>query len=493
MGIIERQTIKGTVYSYLGVIIGFVNLAILSPKIFTTDQIGLTQVMVAIAIILAQVGGLGFNNVTNRLFPYFRNYENNHNGFLSLSFLVTFSGFLISLAVLLLYMPRFIEANADRSLLLSNFAYYIPVLLGLLMMFTLLDSFCRVLFNAVIGTFLKDFLLRLINLGLILLFCINLIDFDRYILLYILSYAVPSIVMIIYLIGKGELRFTGFGSFIDKNLRKQIISLSLFGIIAGLSGIAIANIDKYMVNDFEGLGSAGIYSIAVYFATLILIPGRALGKASVPVIAEAWKRNDLKEISMVYSKSSINQFLFGMLIFLGISGNLDNIFRILPPEYGAGGMVVILFGLANLINTSSGVSANIMGTSHIYRIQTYLMIFLIALVITTNIIFIPLLGISGAALASLISMVFYTGLRVFILKRKFGLWPYNIKHLVTIILGAVTYLLVSLVPPSGLIPDLILRSFLISIIFGAGVYLLNISVEVNAIGRTIISFFKRDQ
>ena len=121
MGIIERQTIKGTVYSYLGVIIGFINLAILSPKLFTTDQIGLTQVMVAIAIILTQVGGLGFNNVTNRLFPWFRNYENGHNGFLSLSFLVTFSGYIIALVALLLYMPGFIETNADRSLLLSNF------------------------------------------------------------------------------------------------------------------------------------------------------------------------------------------------------------------------------------------------------------------------------------------------------------------------------------------------------------------------------------
>ncbi|MCD4769847.1 MAG: polysaccharide biosynthesis C-terminal domain-containing protein, partial [Bacteroidales bacterium] len=290
-----------------------------------------------------------------------------------------------------------------------------------------------------------------------------------------------------------EFRFTGFGGFIDKNIRKQIISLSLFGIIAGLSGIAIANIDKYMVNHFEGLGSAGIYSIAVYFAALILIPGRALGKVAVPIIAEAWKRNDLKEINMVYSKSSINQFILGMLIFLGVLGNLDNILRILPPEYGTGGLVIILFGLANLINSSSGVSANILGTSHIYKIQTYLMIFLIALVIITNIIFIPLLGISGAALASLISMVIFTGLRVFILKRKFGFWPYNYKHLVTIILGAITYIIVYMVPQTGLIPDLIIRSLLISIIFGAGVYLLNISVEVNTKGRTIISYFKRNQ
>ena len=41
MGIIQRQSIKGSIYSYIGAGLGFLNLAILSPKFFTTDQIGL--------------------------------------------------------------------------------------------------------------------------------------------------------------------------------------------------------------------------------------------------------------------------------------------------------------------------------------------------------------------------------------------------------------------------------------------------------------------
>jgi len=59
MGIIQRQSIKGSIYSYIGAFLGFVNLAILAPKIFTTDQIGLTQVLVSLATIFAQLGTLG--------------------------------------------------------------------------------------------------------------------------------------------------------------------------------------------------------------------------------------------------------------------------------------------------------------------------------------------------------------------------------------------------------------------------------------------------
>ena len=161
MGIIQRQTIRGTFYSYLGVVIGFINLAILSPKVFSSEQIGLTQVLIATSAILAQIGGLGFSNVTNRLFPWFRNRKSGHNGFLSLSLLVTIGGFLVSALVIVIYLPRFEDANKVRSALLSDYAYYIPVLLGMTMLFTLLDNFCRVLFNAVIGTFLKEFLQKL--------------------------------------------------------------------------------------------------------------------------------------------------------------------------------------------------------------------------------------------------------------------------------------------------------------------------------------------
>ncbi|MHA1695338.1 MAG: hypothetical protein ACTSUG_08765 [Candidatus Helarchaeota archaeon] len=48
MGIIQKQTIKGTIYTYLGVALGFVNIGLLTPKIFSTDQIGLTNILVAI-------------------------------------------------------------------------------------------------------------------------------------------------------------------------------------------------------------------------------------------------------------------------------------------------------------------------------------------------------------------------------------------------------------------------------------------------------------
>jgi len=464
----------------MGVILGFINLAILSPLIFTSDQIGLTQVMIAIATILSQIGSLGFNNVTNRLFPYFRSSGEGHNGYLSLAFLITVTGFIICLIGLVLYMPSFIESNQEKSELLSDYAWYIPVLVGFIMLFSVLDNYCKVLFNAVLGTLLHDFVLRLIILLLVLSFYFGFIDFSTYVLLFVIAQAIPALIIIIYLLYRGEFRFTGFRGFITPDLRRQMLSLSVFGIIAGLSSIALTSIDKYMVNSFEGLGDAGIYSIAVYFATLILIPARSLGKIAVPIVSEAWKSDDRKVIQEVYYKSSINQLLIGLLIYVGILANMNNIFRILPPEYAKGEMVIIFFGLANLVSASAGACKIILSTSSHYRYQTYLMIVFIIVVIASNMVLIPAMGITGAAIAALISMVIYTGLTVIALWQFFGLWPFLFKHLIAIISTIIIYLLASLIPEMSLIIDILIRSMVIVLAFGAVVMLFDMSEDLKA-------------
>ena len=71
MGIIAKQTIKGSVFSYLGVVLGGINVAILYPRILSEDQIGLINILIALSAIFAQFSSLGINGVTNYFFHHF--------------------------------------------------------------------------------------------------------------------------------------------------------------------------------------------------------------------------------------------------------------------------------------------------------------------------------------------------------------------------------------------------------------------------------------
>ncbi|NCB60165.1 MAG: hypothetical protein EOM46_22405 [Gammaproteobacteria bacterium] len=95
MGIIIKQSIRGSVWSYLGVLVGFVTTSYLFPNYLSTDAVGLLGLLMAWSMLFAQISSLGFHGVTSRLFPYFRNRENGHNGFLFIAFMVMIAGFIL--------------------------------------------------------------------------------------------------------------------------------------------------------------------------------------------------------------------------------------------------------------------------------------------------------------------------------------------------------------------------------------------------------------
>jgi O-antigen/teichoic acid export membrane protein len=479
MGIIQKQTLKGSIYSYAGVIIGFLNMGILAPRIFTSEQIGLTQVMLSIATIISQLGNLGFIDLSNRLFPWFRDSSNHNKGFLGLGLLITTAGTLIVTLLLIFNLDLVVNSYSEKVSLLNEYSALIPLLLILSIWFSFFDNYVKILYNAVLGTFLRDLLVRIFNLALILLFFFRIIDFDLYVLLYVLNQGLPPlIVLVIYMHRRSELVPGKFWLWMDRGMVRQIVSLSFYGIVVGISGIAISNIDKVLINYFMGLEEVGIYTISFFFATIIMIPGRSLGKIAIPVIADAWKRNDLKMISDIYSKSCLNQIAVGVLLVSGIIGNLNNIYRILPQEYSGGEWIIILISLANFVSNATGASIYILGSSEYYRYQTYLMLFLIALILLSNFLLIPAMGIEGAALASLISMIISSVLRVYLIYLKTGLWPFRMKDLLLILSGVIFTAASMLLPVLPVIPDILIRSSIIAIPFLGTVYYLNLSEEI---------------
>lgn len=480
MGVIKHQAIKGSVWSYLGVVIGFVNLVVLSQEFMTTEQIGLTQILVSIATILSQVGTLGMANVAIRLFPHFRNDQNKHNGFIGLSIWIGFAGFLIMFLIAYLGEDKIVASNsAKSSLLISNYFYTFPLIFFMLF-FTLFDTYNRMLLNAVLGTFLKEFVLRIANTILIILFIFKIINFDCYVLGYVASQGIPTLVLGIILALKGQLTLKINSSFLNRKLKLEIFDIALFGILSGLSSMVMQNVDRIMVNHFVGLDAVGIYSIAFFFGTLILIPQRAISNISTTVIANSWKLNDIETIKTVYKKSSISQLLIGVLLFVGIWGNIDNVFILLKDEYAAGKWVIFFISLSNLIIVYLGNSYYILITSSKYRVAMWFIVMLILLVILTNFIFIQLWGISGAAFASFLSMALYQlGMSCYVFL-KFKIVPDFRNAILIILVGIMAYSIVYFFPAiSNFWIDIVVRSLFILLLYCIPLYFLRVSVDVN--------------
>jgi len=480
LGIIRKQSIYGTIYSYIGVILGFVVIAILFPRILSTEQVGLLKVLVSYSVLFAQFAGLGFNAVTVKLFPYFRDKQKKHHGFLGLALLVSLAGFIIAALVYLFMRSYLIEQSEGKSELFNSYFYYVVPLIFFTLLFNVFDTYYRVLYNAVKGILVKEVIQRVGLLVVILIFYFGYIDFHTTVLLYLLVLVFPSLLLLASLIKNKQLFLKPDFGFIDKDMKNQMVSVGFYGIIASYSGVLVMNIDVLMVNDMLGLSAAGIYTVTFYFGALILVPLRTMGKISSVVIADSWKANDLDNIRSIYKKSSLSLSVVGLLLFIGIWGNIDNVFQIVKDDYLPGKMVIFYIGIANLFDIALGVNPQIIVNSKYYKYLSYFLSAFAVLLIVTNLMLIPKYGIVGAAIASLISKFIYNFVKFVFLYKKFRFQPFSYRHILLIIIAVASYWISTLIPAfSNYIVDIIIRSSIIFTLFVVPVYFFKISDDIN--------------
>lgn len=490
MGIIIKQSIKGSIWSYLGVAVGFVTTAYLFPNYLTTDTVGLFGLLLSWSLLFAQFSSLGFHGVTSRLFPYFRNKEKGHNGYLFIAFMVMLAGFILFLIFFWFFRPYLVESNLEKS---KMFADYIDLLIPLTLfalLFVQLDTFNKLLYNAVFGTFLQEFLQRILIFTVTLLFVLNVLNLHQLVLAYVIAVCAKTVVLIGFLLANGELNVKPNLKFIDPKLRKEMISVAAYSILTGLGGSIVFNIDKILVNQLLGLSATGVYTIAFFFGTLVIIPSRPLLRITGTLIADAWKRNDVAYIADVYKKSCLNQFIIGAFLFGGIWINIDNILIILGPDYADAKWVIFFIGLAYLVDMATGANAQIIAYSQYYKVALYFILVLIVLVVASMFFLIKVWGITGGAVAIALSFTINNLIRFVFLKMKFQLQPFSLRFFLVFAAFFLAFFASGLIPDLPLVWSILAKSSAFTLVFGMAVFGFNVSEDASETVKKALDIFK---
>jgi O-antigen/teichoic acid export membrane protein len=480
VGIIEKQATKNTIFSYAGAALGFLSV-VYSTRVLSTDENGLIGLLLSLSILLAQIGALGFNNVSLRYFPYFRNKEKGHHGFLFYGIVVTSIGFLLCLMFYFSFQDYLIQSNQEKSKLFVNFMDYILPLTFFTLFFNLFDYYLRSSFSSVIGTSSKDVTQRILILLLLTAYYFNWITFNTFVLLYVAAVAIPTFILLFYIVKLGEWHVKPIRGVVDRKMRKEMIVLGLYSLLAGGGGLFLANIDLIMVNQLLGLSETGIYSIAFYFGTMIIIPSRSIIRIAIAIIAESFKKDDYQSISSIYRKSCNTQLTIGLLLFIGLWCSIDNVMQLLPPAYRGGEYVIFYIALGYLIDMATGVNYVIIITSKYFRYDGYFMVFVLILAVLTNYFLIPLYGIKGAAMATAITIATYNGLRWWFVYYQFKMQPFNTNTIKLLLIGVVVFCVGYYFPHHDIFfIDIAIRSLVIGVSFVLLLLRTEASPEINA-------------
>lgn len=478
MGQIKVQTIKGATYSYIGVLLGFAISGLLLPKLLSPGENGLLKLLIAYSSLFTQFATLGFSTATGRLFSHFRDEKSNHRGFIGLTLMVLMLGFVLAMLTFFLLKENIIAE--EKSDLFANYILFLIPLIFFTLLYYMLDVYFKMLFKTVIGTFVKEFLLRILILISILLFFLNIIDINGFIIAYVIANCMPGLILLVALFVNGKVNLKPDWKFIDKKLARSLASMSFYGIVLGFSGVMVINIDSIMISRMVNIDATGIYAITYFFGTLVVIPSRSLRKIAGTVLAEAWHKNNPEVIAAVYRKSSINQLIIGTLIFVGLWGNIDNVFQILPPEYVPGMYVIFFIGLTGLIEMTSGVGELMIQTSRDYRIGAWMNILFLFFVVIFNYIFIHAFGLVGAAMANALAFATNSSIRYIFIYKRYGMHPFSIAHVYTLLIGITVFGLSKLLPTfSSFLFDIAVRSTLIASVFLLLAYYFQLSPDIN--------------
>lgn len=477
MGVIARQTIKSSTVGYLAAVVGTINTFFIYTLCFDAAELGRFRYVQEAGLVLAGFFSLGITNVIVRFFPDFRDDETKHHGFLGFIILVLLGGIAVFLCLYGITVQWWPPEFKD------NFWYIF--LLFIAIMFT--NSFYYYSSNFRLITIPNVFrnLWVKIGLGLAALayFYFNL-SYENVLYFVVLVYMLAMAGVLVYLMLKGNFSFKLEFKYFTKKRIRNIAVFAGFGLLSSLGSSLATRLDIFMVTDMLSFSKTGVYSIAMSLTGLMVLVTAPMLSISGPIVADSLAQNKMDHVHEIYKKSSINLFLFGTLLLLLIWVNVDSIFQIIPngEKYTEGKVVILILGLAKLVDMVTSVNEIIIGYSKYFRFNLYALLLLGVLNIIANLFFIPIFDIVGAALATFLSIVLYNLAKTYFIYRKFAIHPFqkSLGYILLLTLGI--FMLVNyFVQIDNPYLSILSKSLLILSLYVSVSIRLNLSEDVTAI------------
>lgn len=509
MGIVARQSIKGTIATYIGVAVGVITTFFIQTKALQPEQIGLIDILLQCSLLFGGLAQLGTNSSAMRYYPFFKDEEHRDHGFFGWTLLVPLIGFSVFLSMFFVFkgaivnfFTKDVETGAD---LFAKYVNFVIPLAFFMLYIAVFETNSNLLLRIVLPKFVREVGLRVGTMAIYLLYYFNVIGFDGVIVSFCILYGLATLINVVYLLSLKRVSFKIEWDYITPQLKRDFLFYTLFMITAALAGNVIPMLSKFFVAGKTGFHLAGVFTIATNIAALVEMPYRSLGAISRPHISDAMAKQDVKQANALCKTVALHQFIAGSFVFFLIWTNIDFIFDLLPKGeiYRLGKWAVLLLSLSRLVYSTLGVTTTVLSYSKYYYYSLIFTILLAAMSIGLNTWLVPKWDINGGALANVVSYVIYYALLMAFIKWKIGVNPFSTKMLPVVAVVLPLFVLNWLwsitltgwfaglfgTPIFGLALDAALKSMLFVVMGLASLYKMKVSPSVNDLINRFLKLF----
>ena len=477
MGIVIKQSFKNTITTYLGFGIGAINTLFLYTNFISDTYYGLVAFILSTANIMTPLMAFGVHNTIIKFYSTFKT-KHSLNSFLTVMLFLPLL-IVIPLGLLGITSYNFIgDLLSQENPIVKSYVWYIFIAAVSMAYFEVFFAWSKTQMQTVFGNFMKEVFHRLAIMSLLFAVFFELITVDEFILNVIIVYVLRTVIMMFYAF---SIRLPVFTLKRIDNLG-SILKYSSLIIIAGSIATVILDIDKFMLGQYIAIEKVAYYSVAIFIATVIAVPQRAMHQIMLPITAKYLNDNNKSALKDIYKRSSLNLYVVTGFIYLLIVLNVNELYMIIPEDFRDGLLVVLFISTAKLSDTVLGNNNAILFNSDYYRMVLFFGVILTVMIVFLNMVFIPIYGINGSAFATFIAVLIYNIIKLMFIKKKLNMLPFTestfkLSVLLLICILGFYFWDFTFHP----IINMTLKSILIGIIYTIAIYRMNISEEVTGI------------
>jgi len=492
MGIVVRQSIKSVIVTFFGVLLGGL-VTLLSSRFFPKAEYGFTQNLVTIVTSVSLFSLLGF---TSTILIIGQKYPVEHKArgtFLAICAVVPLLFSLLICACFFIFKEPILNLYSveDRVRMREYFILF-PIFTLIAVALAWIEGYLQSINKVAVQSFAREILFRVFYVALIVLYGLNVIDYQEFIWLFVFIYLLPFLFLIFFAKRSGGFVFEYVKGLFSKKEIKEIIRFSAYHMMTMVSMVLIYQFSPLLLGPLsaDGLESVAVFGVATFAVAILRSPTRVMGVAATPTFSITYQAGKIKELRSLFMRSSVNMQLFGIAAFALVYLNIDAIQEVMSfiqKGYGEIKGIILILMIGQLSDMMSGFNYELIGITKYFRFNFWLAFIVLALVFILNYFLIKELDIYGAAWATSIGLVFYNILKTLFLWKKYKMQPFSKTSFIIISIGILAALTTWIIPHfNNVFIDLAIKTMVFSSIFGYIVFKMKISPELNHLVRKVI-------
>lgn len=292
----------------------------------------------------------------------------------------------------------------------------------------------------------------------------------------------------------------GKPSVLDSLEKKELVRYSIPLLLSSLISVVLRKTDILMLGHIKDSADVAVYSIAVQVCTIIPFLKRITGAFLGPMVSSQYHSGRKKEVIHTYQILTKWELTFGTMIFLGIILFGDSILHIFGKDFVSGHFALVLVACGYYAKVLAGQSGGILAMTGHPKVNLVTSVAALVVNIGLNLILIPRLGIVGAAIATMVSVIITSAISVIYLYYIQKIHPYTWQYFKPLIAAVISFITIKLLNRIIMwegFSDVLIKGVIFVIVYSLLIYLLKISqddrVILNGMISAVIRIFNKDR